>query len=244
MRYFHYMSFFAGILALPLFAVAIPGNGNGNNATANNNNNPRNLIVTEPTSKATPRTVSWTESRNADRGTVTNDHIALKVSTRSGQLLCSFELLPSVTEFTVNKTNCKSDKYTAYNRYTVSVTEVRNDNSSSDAITEDFVTGPPRLKRLRVKNRTLTSVDTVNVNLKWKQRALLEGVTEKYDYEIVRTNKPSITVKDGSKTMEGNKIRVKDLPKRNLKFRVRVASTEFGTGRWSKWKKFSLKGVE
>lgn len=228
--------------ALPGLVYAAQGQGKNN---VNNNSNSdivRNVTITQPSVKAMPRTITWQESKNAQRGQVTNDHIKLDVYVYNGDLICTVDLTAAATSYTVNKKNC-GEHYKVYSKYTVKLTEVRTDDSLSDVASEDFTTSPPRLKELLVRKRTAVSSSVANATLRWTMPTTLTGVTEKYEYKIVLYKDPSTIVAHGTETMAGQTIRVKNIPRKKLKYRVRVNSADFGAGRWSKWKVFSLKKI-
>jgi hypothetical protein len=214
----------------------------GTNNNNSNSNIPRNIVITKPSVKALPRLVTWQVSKNAQRGLAINDHVQLDIYKRAGSLVCTVELPAAATSYTITRKNC-GEEYKVYSQYTATVTEVRTDNTSSDVATENFVTSPPRLTELLVRKRSVNADGLVNATLRWTTPAALIGVTEKYEYKITAYKNPATIIAQGSKTMTGNTIRVKNLPKKKLQYRVRVNSSEFGTSRWSKWKVFSLKKV-
>lgn len=197
-------------------------------------------------SKPIPTTITWTASEQAEDTTDGNtlDHFVVVVTNDTDSELASITVSDITTRsITLNKDNVPGIK--AASRYTVRVDEYYSDDDTSEGFDSTFYTRPPKLKNLRVKDKTLEADGDATVTLKWRQPVNLIDEYVYYDYKVVYPKNESRLVTDGYEWgSDVNSAVISNLPARTLKVKVRARSDSFGTGKWSAWKTFSAPVAE
>ncbi|MBI4407712.1 MAG: hypothetical protein HY565_04420 [Candidatus Kerfeldbacteria bacterium] len=204
-----------------------------------------NIDSTEPaSSKPVPTTVTWIASEQAEDGTMTLDHFVVVVMDDTDAELAALTVTDtSQRSITLTKTNVPDLK--VYSAYTVRVDEYYTDDTSSEGFDGTFYTRPPKLKKVRVTDKTFEDDGDMTVTVKWRQPVNLRDSYIYYDYKVVYPNDNSRLVADdynwGS---DVNSATIADLPARSLKVKVRARDDQYGTGQWSAWKKFNAPAAE
>lgn len=190
-------------------------------------------------SKPIPTTVTWIASEQAENGDKTLDHFVVVVIDDNDAEIASIIVTDtSDRNITLTKDNVEGMK--VYSRYIVRVDEYYTDDDSSEGFDDAFYTRPPKLKNVRVKNKTLEEDGDMTVTVKWRQPVNLRDEYVYYDYKVVYPNNNSRLVADDYEWgNEVNSATITDLPARKLKVKVRARDDQYGTGQWSKWKTFN-----
>ncbi len=195
-------------------------------------------------SKPVPTTITWIASMQAEDGTKTLDHVVVVLVDDTDAEIAAITVTDTTARsITLNKDNVPAMK--VYSYYTVRVDEYYTDGDSSEGLEDVFYTRPPKLKYLRVKNKTLEEDGDMTVTVKWRQPVNLRDSYIYYDYKVVYPNDNSRLVADdynwGS---DVNSATIADLPARSLKVKVRARDDQYGTGQWSAWKTFNAPEAE
>lgn len=200
------------------------------------------ISVEQVGSKPIPTEVTWVESITAEEGTdVTLDHFTVVVL-EDDEEIASIDVTSDQRSLILNKSNVEGMK--VYSRYTVRVDEHYTDTSFEEGFEEAFYTAPPKLKNLRVKNKTLVDGE-MTVTLKWRQPTNFGDDYIYYDYKIVRANNDAALVKEDYEWgTDVNSTEITGLPLRKLKVRVRARDDYHGAGPWSSWKTFQSVSAE
>ena len=188
-----------------------------------------------------PTLIEWELSVRATDGTVTNDKITLELTEDSaaGVSIGTIDLPADATSATV--TNDLFPKLKTHARYGITVTEVRDDGEEKSD-TDRFYTGPPKLKKVRVKNKVAETNGTVSATLKWRKPTSVNGENVRYVYKIARKKNKKSLIKEGSSSGDINSISLVGLPHRKMRVKVRIedSSSTYGIGKWSAWKVFNV----
>lgn len=224
-----------GVLLAPVFA-----------AQAAFTNQP-NITNVERTGEGPfPVLVEWELSSRATDGVVVNDRITveLRQDGTGGTSIGSVDLAADATSLSISRDQFPNLKTHA--KYGVVVTEVRDDDTEKYD-TDTLYTGPPKLKRIKVKDVENASFGgTVNGTLRWLKPSSLNGESVRYVYQVRRNGKKKTLIKEGSVTGDINSISLTGLPHTKMMVRVRVEDsvTKYGVGKWSAWKKFKAPAAE
>ncbi len=189
--------------------------------------------------KPIPTLVTWTQSDKADTGEVTVDHFEVLVTDSSGVELARVEVPAGTFSVELNKTTVPDLK--VYSRYVIEIFEVRTDGTEEDSFTEDFHTGPPKLKNIRVTDKANEFDGSVSAVLRWRQPTTLKGNYLTYEYKVALKKNKKNLVLDDSEYGDMKSLALKDLPHKRLQVKVRAvgSSSTYGTGQWSAWKEFN-----
>lgn len=197
-----------------------------------------NVVSTELTStKPIPTEVTWVESEAAEEGTVELDHFAVVLEDENDLEVGRVEASTDDRSVVLSKANIPDMK--VFTSYQVHVDEYYTDDTFEEGFDTTFYTAPPKLKNVRVKNKTLEDDGDVSIVLKWRQPVNLKGEYIYYDYKITKVNKPGKLVYEENGWGDINSIEIGNLPAQKLQIRVRARTNNNGTGPWSAWKKFS-----
>lgn len=189
--------------------------------------------------KPIPTIVTWIQSAAAENGDVILDHFTVVlVEHDTDEEVGSLEVAPGESSIELNKTNLPGMK--VYTHYSVRVDEYYTDGTMSDGFDSDFYTAPPKLKNIRIKNKTLEEDGDMSIMLKWRMPTNLVGDYIYYDYKITYPNKPArLVVEDYAWGADVNSVTISNLPARKLQIRVRARDDSYGSGQWSAWQKFN-----
>jgi len=188
-------------------------------------------------SKPIPTEVTWVESEAVEDGDVILDHFEVVLEDETDVEIGRIEASTSDRSVVLSKTNLPDMK--VFTTYQVHVDEYYTDGSSEEGFDYAFSTAPPKLKKVRVKNKTLETDGDVSILLKWRQPVNLKGEYVYYDYKIVKTNTKKSLVYEDYAWGDINSATIGNLPARKLQIRVRARTDNNGSGQWSAWKKFS-----
>lgn len=208
--------------------------------------NQPNIINVERTAISPfPVLVEWELSRWATEGDVINDRVMveLRQDGTSGVSIGSIDLAADATSVSLDRDLFPTLKTHA--KYGVIVIEVRDDDEEVDD-SDTIYTGPPKLKRLKMRDLSNAITGTVTGTLRWFKPSSLNGESVRYVYQVRRNGKKKTLIKEGSSTGDINSIVLTGLPHTKMKVRVRVEdkSYTYGIGPWSAWKKFRASAKE
>lgn len=194
--------------------------------------------------KPIPTTVTWIQSEAAESGDVILDHFeVVLVEYDTEEEVGSVSVAADATAVELNKTNIPNMK--VYTHYNVRVDEYYTDDTSSEGFDSSLYTAPPKLKNVRVSNKTLEEDGDMTVVLKWRMPTNLRGDYLYYDYKITYPNdKSNLVVEDYAWGADVNSATISNLPARKLQIQVRARDDSYGSGQWSAWKKFNAPVVE
>ena len=194
--------------------------------------------------KPIPTTVTWVQSGYAEDGLVTLDHFeVVLVESATDTEIGTVTAAAGETSVELNKTNIPDMK--VYTQYSVQVDEYYTNDTMSEGFDETFYTAPPKLKNIRVKNKTLEEDGDMSMLLKWRMPTNLAGDYVYYDYKITYPDKPSrLVAEDYDWGRDINSTTISNLPGRKLQIKVRARDDSHGSGQWSAWKKFSAPVAE
>lgn len=204
-----------------------------------------NIDSTEAASaKPIPTTVTWVVSEQAEDGTMTLDRFVVVVLDDTSAEIAAITVTDTTKRsITLTKTNVPDLK--VYSVYTVRVDEYYTDDTSSEGYDGTFYTRPPKLKKVRVTDKTLEDDGDMTVTVKWRQPVNLRDAYIYYDYKVVYPkNNSRLVADDYNWGSDVNSATITDLPTRTLKVKVRARDDQYGTGQWSAWKKFNALQTE
>lgn len=204
-----------------------------------------NIDSAEPASnKPVPTTITWVASEQAEDGSKTLDHFVVVLLDESSAELAELTVTDTTARsITLNRENVPDMK--VFSRYTVRVDEYYTDGESSEGFDEAFYTRPPKLKNVRVTDKSLDSNNGMSVTVRWRQPVNLRDEYVYYDYKIVRPNNESRLVADDYNWgADVKSATVTGLPARTLKVKVRARHDSYGSGQWSAWKTFNAPVIE
>lgn len=231
-------SFIASGVVLALLMVVSPAQADQYTFVAN-------VESAEKTGKKPiPTTITWIQSAAAEDGDVILDHFeVVLVEVDTDEEVGRVTAAVGETSVELNKTNIPDMK--VYTYYSVRVDEYYTDDTMSEGYDLKFYTAPPKLKNIRVKNKTLEEDGDVSILLKWRMPTNLAGDYIYYDYKITYPDKPSrLVAEDYDWGRDINSTTISNLPARKLQIKVRARDDNYGSGQWSAWKKFSAPVVE
>lgn len=190
-------------------------------------------------SKPIPTTVTWIASEQAENGDKTLDHFEVVVIDDTEAELASIDVT-DITDRTITLTKDNVEGMKVFSSYGVRVDEYYTDGDSSEGFDDTFYTRPPKLKNIRVKNKTLEDDGDMTVTVKWRQPVNLRDEYVYYDYKVVYPKNNSRLVADDYEWgNDVNSATISNLPARKLKVKIRARHSQYGTGQWSKWKTFN-----
>lgn len=196
-----------------------------------------NVVSAERTgTKPVPTEITWVESTAAEDGDVTLDHFEVVLEDSTEAEVGRVEVSAEDRSVVLNKENIPDMK--VFTTYQVHVDEYYTDDNSEEGFDYTFYTAPPKLKDVRVKNKTLETDGDVSILLKWRQPVNLKGEYVYYDYKVVKANKKASLVYEDYAWGDINSATITNLPARTLKIKVRARTNNNGNGQWSAWKKF------
>ncbi|EKD42915.1 MAG: hypothetical protein ACD_72C00534G0004 [uncultured bacterium] len=189
--------------------------------------------------KPIPTTITWLQSQNAKDGDVIIDHsTVVLVEADTDEEIGSVDVAATATSIELNKTNVPEMK--VFTHYEVRVDEYYTDGDSSKGYSSSFYTAPPKLKNLRVKDKTIESDGDMTVTLKWRVPTNLRSEYLYYDYKISRAKDAgALVLEDYTYGSDVNSVEINNLPVRKLQIQVRARKGSDCTGQWSAWKKFN-----
>ncbi len=186
-----------------------------------------------------PQTMTIAVSGQVDDGDETIDRMELTItdSTDDTTVCVIDDITADVRSLKINKKNCSD--LNVLSQYSGSLVEYYESGNESRAGTATFRTAPPKLKRLRTpkKKRKANSI-----RVKFNRGVNAAGTSMYVDYVVTRRKNKSKIVENGTTYTRNNYVDISGLPaNKKLSVKVALRSTSYGSGPWSKWKKFKTK---
>lgn len=189
--------------------------------------------------KPIPTTITWVQSAAAEDGDVTLDHFeVVLIESDTDTEVGSVTVAAGESSIELNKTNIPDMK--VFTKYSVRVDEYYTDDTMSEGYDATFYTAPPKLTKVRVKNKTLEDDGDMTITLKWRMPTNLRDEYVYYDYKITYPgNTDELVVEDYEWGLDVNSTIISNLPARKLQIQVRARTDAHGSGQWSAWKIFN-----
>jgi hypothetical protein len=231
-------SFIASALCAVVIAISQPAQATQYSFAANVEN------TEQAGKKPIPTLVTWVQSAAAEDGDVMLDHFeVVLIEADTEETVGTVTAAVGATSVTLSKANLPEMK--VYTKYNVRVDEYYTDDTMSEGYDATFYTAPPRLKNVRVKDKTLEDDGDMTVTLKWRMPTNLRGDYLYYDYKITYPgNTAELVVEDYTWGADVNSATISNLPARKLQIQVRARDDNYGSGQWSAWKKFNAPVAE